>query len=107
MMADLRWHLRHGGRSLAAVTAFAAEWAVLMAPIAPHLGEELHHALGSAGFASEARAHAPPAPEGDAEATESFLAALLEDTQRIRQVAEAFAQQGLAVQAAEKAAGRT
>ncbi len=108
-LADLRWYVRRGGRNPKAMRAFASGWAALMAPIAPHLAEELHHALRAPGFASDART---PRVDGvprdrQAEAVEAYLAALLDDTQRIRQVAESFAQQNLAVPVAERAASRT
>jgi len=109
LLSDLRWYIRRGGRSLEAMRAFSAVWAVLMEPVTPHLAEELHEALGGAGFASTAplQAARPEARDANAEAAESYLASVLEDTGRIRAVAESFAAQAQTAAALEKCAGRT
>ncbi len=107
LLADLRWYLRRGGRSMQALKDFARPWAALMAPITPHLAEELHKALGAEGFASAARVprYDQQARDAAAEEVEAYLTSVLEDTQRIRAIAESFAAQGRALQTVERAAG--
>jgi hypothetical protein len=63
-----------------------------MAPIAPHLAEELHEALRGQGFVSLAPLprEQPQRRDATAEFVEEYLQSVLEDTQRIRQVAEGF-----------------
>ena len=107
MLADVRWYLRRGGRSPRTLNAMAAEWVVLMAPVTPHLSEELHAELGGMGFASDAGSLPPADRAPREEAIESYLSSVLEDTQRIRLVAESFALQNHAVAVVEKAAGKT
>lgn len=92
MLGDLRWYVRRGGRNLDTLGAFARAWVVAMAPIAPHLAEELHASLGGEGLVSVARAGEPAPAQRDAAAdfVEEYLQSVLADTQRIRQVAEGF-----------------
>jgi leucyl-tRNA synthetase len=108
LLSDLRWYLRRGGRSMEALKEFARPWAALMAPITPHLAEELHRALGAGGFASTTRIprYDQQARDPVAEEVEAYLASVLDDTQRIRAIAESFATQGRALETVERAAGR-
>ena len=108
-LSDLRWYLRRGGRNLHLLKEVAGAWVTAMGPITPHLSEELHRALGRPGFAS-----LEPLPKSDpakrdlaAEAVETYLASVLEDTGKIRQIAESFQLQGDVAQVLERAAGRT
>lgn len=92
MLNDVRWYVRRGGRSLGVLRACARSWVVAMAPVAPHLAEELHAALGGEGLVSLAKAPEPAPTRRDAAAdfVEEYLQSVLADAQRIRQVAEGF-----------------
>ncbi len=109
MMGDIRWYARRGGRNLEALRAFCRAWAVSMAPVAPHLAEELHRALGGGGFVSVAPlpGAAPQGRDPTAEFVEDYLQALLADTQRIRQVAEGFQVEHAVASLVQSLAGKT
>ncbi len=52
MPQDLRWYVRRGGRSRAALRKAIETWVTLMAPITPHTAEELWEMLGNERFVS-------------------------------------------------------
>jgi len=52
MPQDFRWYLRRGGRNSSAVRQALETWVTLMAPITPHVAEELWERLGKAPFVS-------------------------------------------------------
>jgi len=109
MLGDIRWYARRGGRNLEALRTFCRAWAVAMAPIAPHLAEELHAALGAGGLVSLAPlpAESPARRDPTAEFVEEYLESLLADTQRIRQVAEGFQVEQAVSSLLQSLAGKT
>lgn len=52
MPQDFKWYLRRGGRSAACVRRALETWVTLMAPVTPHVAEELWERLGKAPFVS-------------------------------------------------------
>jgi leucyl-tRNA synthetase len=50
---DLKWYVRRGGRSKAAIMRALEKWVPLMAPITPHIAEEMWEAIGKKPFVSQ------------------------------------------------------
>ncbi len=85
---DLRWYVKRGGRSRAAVRKAVETWVTLMAPVTPHIAEELWEAMGNQRFVSVRQI-----PEGgvtdDAlreEANEKLVEGLVADVSEILKV---------------------
>jgi len=87
---DFKWYLRRGGRSKEALSKALEAWIPLMAPVTPHLAEELWEALGRAPFVSTSQM--PQAAVDDAvlmeEAKERLVERLLADIGEILKVTE-------------------
>jgi leucyl-tRNA synthetase len=49
---DFRWYAKRGGRSRGAVVRALEAWVTLMAPVTPHIAEELWEAMGRERFVS-------------------------------------------------------
>jgi len=49
---DVRWYIRRGGRSRGTALKILADWVPLMAPVTPHIAEELWERLGQRPFVS-------------------------------------------------------
>ncbi|MGQ9588340.1 MAG: leucine--tRNA ligase [Thermoplasmata archaeon] len=49
---DLRWYVRRGGRNREAISRALETWIPLMAPVTPHLAEELWESIGQRPFVS-------------------------------------------------------
>ncbi len=50
LQKDLQWYLRRGGANQQLLNQFVNTWTLLMAPITPHLAEELWETLGHSPF---------------------------------------------------------
>ena len=85
---DFRWYLRRGGASKSVLTDALRTWTMLMAPVTPHIAEEMWERLGMARFVSTAQL-----PRGEVsgetemvEARERLLSALITDISEILRV---------------------
>ncbi len=52
MPQDFRWYLRRGGRSRSAIYRALETWVALMAPVTPHIAEEMWESTGQKPFVS-------------------------------------------------------
>jgi leucyl-tRNA synthetase len=87
-LADVRWYLRRGGNNAAVAGRTIRSWVRMMAPITPHIAEEMWAGLGEKGLVSIA-----PYPEAEelpadpvAEASESYLEGVMADINEILKV---------------------
>ncbi|HHT74850.1 MAG: leucine--tRNA ligase [Methanomassiliicoccaceae archaeon] len=87
-LADVRWYMRRGGNNSGTVAKVLSMWIRMMAPITPHIAEELWEGLGEKGFVSIA-----PYPEPDnelidsyAEVAETYLVNVMSDINEILRV---------------------
>jgi leucyl-tRNA synthetase len=87
-LADMRWYIRRGGNNAETVARSVRAWVRMMAPITPHIAEEMWAGLGEKGFVSIA-----PYPEADelpsnpmAEASENYLEEVMTDINEILKV---------------------
>jgi leucyl-tRNA synthetase len=87
---DLKWYARRGGRNRAAVVRAVELWIPMMAPIAPHIAEELWQAVGKRPFVSTAQIRPANVTEAIAleEAKEKLIIRLMEDISEILKVTE-------------------
>ena len=87
---DLRWYLRRGGRNGKVVMDALETWIPLMAPVTPHIAEEMWALIGKAPFVSQVQL--APGSLSDAvvleEARERLVMRLLEDIAEILKVTE-------------------
>ena len=85
---DFRWYLRRGGASKECIRDALRIWTQLMAPVTPHLAEEVWEALGMPRFVSNSRL--PKAEVSDdtelEEAKERLLSTLMTDITEIIKV---------------------
>jgi leucyl-tRNA synthetase len=81
----LRWYERRGGRNAKVLKPMLMEWVKLMAPITPHICEEVWEKLGGEGFVSEAEYPQPEDSKIDslAESGERLLDSVVADVQKI------------------------
>jgi leucyl-tRNA synthetase len=87
-LSDVRWYLRRGGNNAATVAKALRTWVRMMAPITPHIAEEMWEGIGEQGFVSIA-----PYPEAvgsdldpRAEASEKYLDDVMTDVNEILKV---------------------
>ncbi len=87
---DLRWYLRRGGRNRAALMSALETWIPLMAPVTPHLAEELWQSLGKKPFVSTVQMGPGAVTDATAaeEAKERLLERLISDVAEILKVTE-------------------
>jgi leucyl-tRNA synthetase len=87
-LADMRWYMRRGGDNSETVAKAVRSWVRMMAPVTPHIAEELWEGLGEKGFVSIA-----PFPEEEelpsdplTEASEYYLQEVMADINEILKV---------------------
>jgi len=87
---DFRWYLRRGGRSKDALAKALEAWIPLMAPVTPHLAEEMWEALGKKPFVSTAQLEPASVDEVvlAGEAKERLVERLIGDIGEILKVTE-------------------
>ncbi len=87
---DFRWYLRRGGRNRAALMRALEAWVPLMAPVTPHIAEEMWQSLGREPFVSTAQIGPGAMTEATAaeEAKERLLERLISDVAEILKVTE-------------------
>jgi len=90
MPQDFRWYLRRGGRNREAIIDALRIWVPLLAPVTPHIAEELWERLGMNRFVSTSQI-----PSGNVtsdvfveEARERLLEKLMDDVAEIVKVTE-------------------
>ena len=85
---DLRWYVKRGGRSKSAVRKALETWVTLMAPVTPHIAEELWEALGKERFVSVHQIPEANVTEGvlREEAKEKLVEGLVSDVSEILKV---------------------
>jgi leucyl-tRNA synthetase len=90
MAQDFRWYLRRGGSSRSALREALKTWTLAMAPVTPHIAEEIWERLGEAPFVS-----ASMMPKGEEtqevasqEANERLVSTLMDDISEILKVTE-------------------
>jgi len=87
-LTDVRWYVRRGGNNAATAARVLSMWIRMMAPITPHIAEELWEGLGEKGFVSIAPY--PEAAEAEldpaAEVAEDYLSAVMSDINEILKV---------------------
>lgn len=88
MLSDARWYQRRGGRNQEVIERLLDAWIRLMAPITPHIAEELWEQLGRTPFVSTSSFPAKRDSEVDprAEEGEEFLKSTLADINEILKV---------------------
>jgi leucyl-tRNA synthetase len=87
---DLRWYARRGGKNKLVIMKTLELWVPMMAPVAPHLAEELWAALGKKPFVSVAQIRQGEATDAMAleEGKEKLVESLIEDISEILKVTE-------------------
>ncbi|WP_019176906.1 leucine--tRNA ligase [Methanomassiliicoccus luminyensis] len=87
-LTDLRWYMRRGGDNKETAAKALQAWVRMMAPITPHIAEEMWEGIGGEGFVS--KASYPVAAEGDidppAEEAEQYLEDVMTDVNEILRV---------------------
>lgn len=87
-LSDVRWYVRRGGSNAGTAARVLRMWIRMMAPITPHIAEELWERMGEKGFVSIAPY--PQAAEAQldpsAEVAEDYLAAVMSDINEILKV---------------------
>jgi leucyl-tRNA synthetase len=85
---DLRWYLKRGGKNKAVLRKAIETWVTLMAPVTPHVAEELWESMGNERFVSIRQM-----PEGEVtegvlleEAKERLVEGLVADVSEILKV---------------------
>jgi leucyl-tRNA synthetase len=90
MPQDFRWYLRRGGNNKETITNALSVWVPLLAPVTPHIAEELWQRLGMNPFASTVQISPGTVTEGVLleESRERLLEKLIEDVAEILKVTE-------------------
>ncbi len=87
---DLKWYARRGGRNKIVVMKALEKWVPMLAPVTPHLAEELWASLGKSPFVSVAQIPDGVVTESMAheEIKEMLVESLIEDISEILKVTE-------------------
>lgn len=90
MFQDFRWYIRRGGGDETTIRAALERWIPLMAPVTPHLAEEMWMRLGRKPFVSTYQLPEPRITDEALanEARESLLERLIADVSEILKVTE-------------------
>jgi len=90
MAQDFKWYLRRGGRNKAVISKALEAWISLMAPVTPHLAEEMWEATGRKPFVSTFQMPAGVIDESvvKEEAKERLIERLMTDVGEIVKVTE-------------------
>ena len=90
MPQDFRWYLRRGGRNQSTIASAMKIWIPLLAPVTPHVAEELWERIGMKPFASTCQIPQGSVTETvlEAEARETLLERLIADVGEILKVTE-------------------
>ncbi len=88
MPQDLKWYVRRGGSSREVITEALKLWTQLMAPVTPHVAEEMWEHLGVPRFVSNSRLPEAVLTKGteSEEAKERLLSTLITDVSEILKV---------------------
>jgi leucyl-tRNA synthetase len=90
MYNNLRWYLRRGGNNKDVIKEFLTAWVRAMAPITPHIAEELWEMLGNEPFVSTEKWPKPNKELIDpkAELGEELISKTLADIEEIKKIAK-------------------
>ena len=86
MLSDMKWYLRRGGRNSEAVMAALRMWISAMAPITPHVAEELWEICGFKGMVSEYEFPEISGADAGAEFGETLIRDVISDISQIMKV---------------------
>ncbi|OGS43676.1 MAG: leucine--tRNA ligase, partial [Euryarchaeota archaeon RBG_13_57_23] len=90
MPQDLKWYVRRGGKNKSVIMAALERLVPLMAPVTPHIAEEMWERIGKKPFVSQVQL--PPGSMSDSvireEAKERLVMRLLDDITEILKVTE-------------------
>lgn len=88
MLSDVRWYVRRGGSSSATAAKVLSTWIRMMAPITPHIAEEMWESIAEKGFVSVAPYPEVRTEELDlqAEVAEKFVDDVMADVNEILKV---------------------
>ncbi|MCL1811688.1 MAG: leucine--tRNA ligase [Methanomassiliicoccaceae archaeon] len=89
MLNDIKWYGRRGGNCKETVTEALRMWIPLMAPVTPHIAEELWSAAGFEGLVSSSQLPAAGPVSGAAEYREEFVREVMSDVIQIKKVTSA------------------
>ena len=90
MPQDFKWYVRRGGKNRAVIQRALETWIPLLAPVTPHIAEEMWQSLGKKPFVSQVQLGSPVVGTASAieEAKEDLLESLLSDIAEILKVTE-------------------
>lgn len=85
---DLRWYVRRGGKNKSVLMAALEKWIPLMAPVTPHVAEEMWESIGKKPFVSQIQLASGSLSDKVVmeEAKERLVSRLLEDISEILKV---------------------
>ncbi|MDR1690640.1 MAG: leucine--tRNA ligase [Candidatus Methanoplasma sp.] len=86
MLNDLKWYGRRGGNNKETVSEALRIWISCMAPITPHVAEEMWSLVGFDGLVSSAQLPEPGPVSGSAEYGETLIRDVMTDVQQIKKV---------------------
>ncbi|MDR1954592.1 MAG: leucine--tRNA ligase [Candidatus Methanoplasma sp.] len=86
MLNDIKWYGRRGGNNRDTITNAMRVWIPLMAPITPHIAEELWSRAGFEGLVSSAQLPDPGRMSASAEYGEEFIRGVMSDVSQIKKV---------------------
>ena len=86
MLNDIRWYGRRGGNNKDAIKEALKLWVRLMAPITPHLAEEMWNAAGFEGLVSSSLIPDAGPLSDSAEYGEEFIREVMSDVAQIKKV---------------------
>ena len=89
MLNDIRWYERRGGNNKDAIREALRTWICLMAPVTPHVAEEMWSAAGFEGLASSSQIPDAGEVSGSAEYSEEFIKNIMSDVIQIKKVTSA------------------
>ncbi|NLT37722.1 MAG: leucine--tRNA ligase [Methanomassiliicoccus sp.] len=87
-LTDVRWYIRRGGGNAHTISHLLHSWIRMMAPITPHVAEEMWAAMGEENFVSTSSYPQPDELPTDAlaEASENYLKEVITDINEILKV---------------------
>ncbi len=91
MLNDIKWYTRRGGKNKEMISEALRIWILCMAPITPHIAEEMWELAGFEGLVSAAELPEVKEISASAEYEEEFIRELMSDVTQIKKVTESDA----------------
>ncbi|MCL2032586.1 MAG: leucine--tRNA ligase [Methanomassiliicoccaceae archaeon] len=88
MLNDIKWYGRRGGKNDNTIKEAMRIWIPLMAPITPHVAEEMWNMAGFEGLVSSSQLPETGGISGSAEYCEEFIRGVMSDVIQIKKVTE-------------------